>query len=107
MGHQTNRYQRWAGSLELTLVHWAFPNPIPRAGDIIPSLGKASLPLLGGEGKRLLNLPLLFPLQLADDIGSVSGLEPSALVLGKFGLVQFKPFFSKPETKLFGFWQNF
>ena len=40
MGHQTNRYQRWAGSLELTSVHRAFPNPIPRASDNFPALLK-------------------------------------------------------------------
>jgi len=29
------------------------------------------------------------------------------VVLGKFGLVQFRPFFPKLETELFGFSQNF
>jgi len=29
------------------------------------------------------------------------------LVLGKFGLVWFGPYFPKLETKLFSFWQNF
>ena len=36
-----------------------------------------SLPLLGSKGERLLNLPLLFPLQLADNVGGIGRLEPS------------------------------
>jgi len=35
------------------------------------------------------------------------GIVTCLLVLGKFGLVWFGPFFPKPETKLFGFSQNF
>jgi len=59
---------------ELTSVQWAFPNPFPRAGDITPPLGKASLPLLWGIGYRLSPLVLL-PLQLSDDVSSIGGLE--------------------------------
>jgi len=45
-------------------------------------------------------------------LGSLSlSLSPSCspyqIVLGKFGLVWFRPFFPKPETELFGFSQNF
>ena len=77
MAHQTNTSQALGQFPELTLVQWAFPNLFPGAGDIIPLLDKASLPLLGGERKWLLDPLLLFPFELSDDIGGISGLEPS------------------------------
>ena len=51
-----------------------FPDPLLRAGDITPSLGKVSLPLLRGEGYRF-GPPILLPLQLSNSVGSVSGFE--------------------------------
>jgi len=78
VAHQTNKHQKWASSPKLTPVQQAFPNLFPRASDIILLLDKVSLPLLGGERKRLLNLLLLFPLQLSNDIRGIGGLELSA-----------------------------
>ena len=39
-------------------------------------------------------------------IKDLFGAEAYEIVLGKFGLVQFEPYFAKSETKPFGFSQN-
>ena len=58
----------------LTPVQRVFPDPFLRAGDITPSLGKVSLPLLRGVGYGL-GPPILLPLQLSDGVCCISSLE--------------------------------
>jgi len=59
---------------ELTPVQRAFPNPLLRASDITPPLGKVSLPLLRSEGYGF-GPSVLLPLQLSNNICRVGGLE--------------------------------
>ena len=79
-----DKYQTLGRFPLLTPVQRAFPDPFPRASDITPSLGKVSLPLLGGE-RHGFGLLVLLPLQLPNGVRSVGGLkttlcEPEAFV---------------------------
>jgi hypothetical protein len=75
------------------------PTPAGRSG------GSSVFPTAAGSGP---DEPEQFIQRLnlgdSDDLQSHPGLE---LVLGKFGLVRFRPFLVKLETKWFGFCQNF
>jgi hypothetical protein len=40
-------------------------------------------------------------------VEATTAMQTMAVVLGKFGLVQFEPVLAKLETRPFGFWQSF
>src|SRR5712671_1024352 len=71
---KTHKHDNITAGSKLTLVQRVFPDPFPRAGDITLLLGKASLPLLGGEGDGFSSAVLL-PLQLSNGVWGIGGFE--------------------------------